>query len=579
MTLARCKASLLGLIADPQNKVIALSGKWGTGKTHMWRKVCEETDDEQAKSSISVSLFGVNSINDLKLKVAQAILPTLKSNSAVTAAVGNLIAGTKKILRSVHSGFSALDELGLLAAPLLLKGRFIVIDDIERKHEKLSIDEILGFIDECVQVHGCRILLVLNSDKLSDKLVWEQFREKVIDQELRLDTTPSEAFDIGLLHTPTAWADQVKPAIELCSITNIRIIRKIIGVANRLLGGGTNASLDVLKRVIPSTVLLSAIHYKALETGPDFDFVLGYNSATTLTRLFIKQQTNQEVTAEEKTHESWSLFLRKLGIEETDEYEVLVVDFLTSGLLDSSAVEQIIHRYISEGEILAVRERTLQFYSHCDWYPDLSDADLIGELEALLPAVTMMDMYAVSALAKRAEQLTGNTDLARFLIHDWLEGFRARIKEGLRTPSMFGTDSPIHPDIAAELKAVQQADTSSITLLEVYEALVNNQGWGARELEFLRATTKQTYDQAIRTAQGPSLQLIMYKGTDILKHRHSYGADFCGAAAHFLAACRSIVHDEPGSRRAEMIIRVFEGAGMAADLLEVETAGDAETEG
>jgi Cdc6-like AAA superfamily ATPase len=199
MTLARCKTSLLELITDQDNRVIALSGKWGTGKTYLWQQVRLETTDTQAKEAISASLFGVSTVNELKLKIAQAVLPKLNENSHVAAAVQTAVSGAKKILKGFHSGFSALDELALLATPMLLKERFIIIDDIERKHEKLSIDEILGFIDDCVLNYKCRILLVLNSDKLADKLIWEQFREKVIDQELRLDTTPSSTLPRPLL--------------------------------------------------------------------------------------------------------------------------------------------------------------------------------------------------------------------------------------------------------------------------------------------------------------------------------------------------------------------------------------------
>lgn len=129
--------------------------------------------------------------------------------------IKNAYSGLKKVLKGVHSGFSALDELALIVTPMMLKGRFIVIDDIERKHEKLSIDEILGFIDDCVQSLECRILLILNSDQLADKKLWETFREKVIDQELRLDISPNEAFDIAAGLTPTADPEAVPAQISL----------------------------------------------------------------------------------------------------------------------------------------------------------------------------------------------------------------------------------------------------------------------------------------------------------------------------------------------------------------------------
>ncbi len=49
-----------------------------------------------------------------------------------------------------------------------------------------------------------RFVLVLNSDQLDKRDVWEKLHEKVIDQELKLQTTPEDAFDIaaGLTSSP-----------------------------------------------------------------------------------------------------------------------------------------------------------------------------------------------------------------------------------------------------------------------------------------------------------------------------------------------------------------------------------------
>jgi hypothetical protein len=48
-----------------------------------------------------------------------------------------------------YKALAALNDLNLLfMAPAVLRDIVIVIDDIERKHEKLGIDEVLGFIDE-----------------------------------------------------------------------------------------------------------------------------------------------------------------------------------------------------------------------------------------------------------------------------------------------------------------------------------------------------------------------------------------------------------------------------------------------
>lgn len=60
MTLKSTKDHLDLLLADQDNKVIALSGKWGTGKSHLWREVKSASKDEAVKSALYVSLFGLS---------------------------------------------------------------------------------------------------------------------------------------------------------------------------------------------------------------------------------------------------------------------------------------------------------------------------------------------------------------------------------------------------------------------------------------------------------------------------------------------------------------------------------------
>lgn len=39
MSMHRTKEQLTKWIGEPHNKVIALSGRWGTGKSHLWEDV------------------------------------------------------------------------------------------------------------------------------------------------------------------------------------------------------------------------------------------------------------------------------------------------------------------------------------------------------------------------------------------------------------------------------------------------------------------------------------------------------------------------------------------------------------
>lgn len=569
MSLARTKQSFLEIVADPANRVIALSGKWGTGKSHLWKEVQAASADEQIQTAVYVSLFGLSSLSELRLKVAQGVLPKLEAGGQLAESIKNGYAGLKKVLKSIHSGFSALDELALIAAPMMLKGRCIVIDDIERKHDKLSIDEILGFIDDCVQSLECRILLILNSDQLGDKKLWELFREKVIDQELRLDTSPSEAFGIAAALTPTEWASHIKPAVEACQLTNIRIIRKIIRVVNRLLANRDHLSDGVLRRVIPSATLLSAIHYKGLADGPNFDFVLEHEHSFASLRDNVTKR-GEAHTPEMKARERWRLLIEKLGIRGTDSFERLVVDYLNSGLLDLTEVGKTIDRYVAEGQALDARQRRFEFFDKVVWHPEISEAELLQDLRRIVPDAALHDMFAITALHDQALKLPDGKPVAQELLDRWLAAFREHQAAGAERefdPDFQFFRQPLHPDIDREVRVLQARHNASTSLPEVCRKVSEEHAWGTREEAFMKGVTPQDYEAAILSARGKDLKILLLQSMDFVKNKGVYEASFGGALDAFVAACRSLSQRQGvDARWKSLITDLFRDAGRESDL-------------
>src|SRR5471030_1487399 len=79
MSLAATKLNFEQLIDDRDNGVIALSGKWGTGKSYMWRQVQKDSTNDAIKKALYVSLFGVKDIMQLKLRIVQSAIPDSKT--------------------------------------------------------------------------------------------------------------------------------------------------------------------------------------------------------------------------------------------------------------------------------------------------------------------------------------------------------------------------------------------------------------------------------------------------------------------------------------------------------------------
>ncbi|KVH72224.1 hypothetical protein WJ41_13920 [Burkholderia ubonensis] len=563
MSLTTTKAQLIHVLADQENKVVALSGKWGTGKSHLWRQVKEESKDEKIMAAMYVSLFGLSNIEQVKLKIVQSAIPSADQNPTRWDSAKKAWAAASKVLESFHKGFSALNEIALLAVPSILKDRVIVIDDIERKHEKLSVDEVLGFVDEFTQQHGARIILILNTDELSDPGLWDTFREKVIDQEIRLDTSPREAFDIAASLVSSPYAEWIRTTVEGCGVTNIRIICKIIRAIKRILGEQEDLSDDVLARVIPSTVLLSAIYYKGIEDGPHFDFVLNVDNSD-WTDWGKKEE---ELDEEGQRRAQWRIKLRQLGIHGSDEYERLVVDYLRSGLFDATEVTNLIARYTSAAEAMRMHRLRNQLYEHINWHHTMTDAELVAEAESLVKLVHHLDPVNLTALCDAVSELDGGKPVAEAMVDHWVEVFRQK-----STHEDDGSDllnvlrRSVHPRVKAELDAAKAAAHAKLTVVDAVRNIIEKSGWGHREIAIMTSATVRDFEMAMKTLEGDGFKYFICRCVDMCVHRTMYDTHFGTALGHFIEACRNICADPAQRRLSRTLQMLFEDAKLQGAL-------------
>lgn len=564
MTLARSKEALVAALQDHDNQVIALSGRWGTGKTYLWETVREKSSDDRVRQALRVSLFGATSISELQLRLVQAILQQNKGGGNLVERLKRRIPEAARLLKSIWPQSSTLEDLAPLVVPGMIAGRFIVIDDVERKHGSLCVDQILGFLDESVRNQGCRFLLILNSDELADQKIWHTIREKVLDQEVGLAPSPAEAVEIALKVAPTRYAQQITAAAEACGVTNIRILCRIVRVVNRILADHDQLADEVLVRVIPSTVLLSAIHYNGLEDGPSFDWVLGFESAylpDLRKRAGIKAGAD---AADNPSLARWRLLMDRLGIRGVDGFEALVVQYLKSGLLHGEELAETIRGYVTDHVALVARDRAQKLLEDYRWRVDLSDAQRLEHAENVAQVAGYLDMFTATQVHDRVAELPGGTLLADDLIERWLSAFNARNPPG-RIPT-FGPDfndhrRPLHPRLDEAVRAVLTREHSTMTVLDICRKVCEQESWGPREVASMRSITAEDYEGQIRAATGPDLKLLLQQSIEFLRRRQDF-ANFGDGIDSFQNACRKILALEPQSRLGRLIAEEFAKVGI-----------------
>ena len=566
MSLQKTKSQLVRQLKNQDNKVIALSGNWGTGKTHLWNEVKKESDDEKVMKAFYVSLFGLSSVDQIKRKLCESAIPGVESHGGVFDSLKKLMGTGVKALAQHYKAFAALNDLNIvLMAPILLRSSVIVIDDIERKHERLGIDEVLGFIDEYSKEFNCRFVLVLNDDQLSSKgdqeKLWNTFREKVIDQEIRLTTSSDEAFAIALDLAPSKYAHALKKAAATCGLNNIRILVKVIRVANQILA---DRDLDdaIQVRVVPSIVLFSAIHYRGLRDGPDFKFALNIGN---MDWSEWARDREKEPTPEQKRQDGWRLLMHELGIQGCDEFEGCLVQFLESGLFDSAAIEAVIERYMQEKEALVAREAARQFITRAMWDHRTSEEQLVAEAAQFEASAGVLDPYTVTELHSFLVEMSGGTERADAIVDRWISNFKATAPNPVNDDNPFS--KPLHPKIQQVIEQTAEAAHNNTTVVEACMHISRQRGWGIMQEIALQKATAADFEVAIRSIEDIDvLRRFMRQMIDMRLNRETYDAHFGSASERFMEACRAIAYDPASPRLSSLLHLLLDKTAVANEL-------------
>ena len=164
MSVELVKEQVQRFLSSDTPEVLAIKGDWGVGKTYSWHKHIKEFKSECALKSYSyVSLFGINSISELK--------QTTFLNAIDTNRIGespNIKGYMKKVADLVKS--SKLSHVGGIGglinsvSELAMDKTIICFDDIERHSCGVNIKDFMGLVsffkeqkEKCVYAQECYI--------------------------------------------------------------------------------------------------------------------------------------------------------------------------------------------------------------------------------------------------------------------------------------------------------------------------------------------------------------------------------------------------------------------------------------
>lgn len=346
MSTALVAAEIRRFLASSEPEVLCIKGKWGVGKTFAWLTYLEEAQHSGQLGLdryAYVSLFGQNSLDDLRYAIVE---------STVTAeqAISGPSVGTFRAL--LNKGFDRVKKAGPVAAPvaaafgfkdaaeafaksafLLVRNQLVCLDDLERAGDGLKQRDVLGLASSLKEQRNCKIVLLLNDEEMDakEREEFERQLEKVVDVSLIFDPTPSEAATIALPGADQA-SENLRARVNQLGIVNIRVIKKIERLANRL--------REILKDLSPpvheqanAAVVLGA--WAVLQPGmaPTLEFLKSYNDIT-----FRMRERRENSDQEPEVEEEWKARIRDYPFIYADDLDKLIFDGVQRGFFDAGAV-------------------------------------------------------------------------------------------------------------------------------------------------------------------------------------------------------------------------------------------------
>lgn len=240
-------------LKEPQYAVM-IDGPWGSGKTFLIRDFLNRRFDDNNKY-LFVSLYGINSVEEIEQELFRQMHPVLGSKSA--RLIGRVSRSMLKgVLKIDLSNDASLDVKGELPELKIFgtkpnSDRVLIFDDVERC--LLEPAKLLGYINGFVEQGRFNVILLSNEREIhkSDKS-YSHTREKLIGKTFKLDIDTDAAVDsfFGLVEDSTAKSvlrehkETITEIQKQSAYGNLRTLRFAILESSRILQSFPRKILD-----------------------------------------------------------------------------------------------------------------------------------------------------------------------------------------------------------------------------------------------------------------------------------------------------------------------------------------------
>jgi len=491
---------------DPE--VLCLSGAWGIGKTWLWNGLLTQA---QAKTKIGlksyayISLFGIQSIDDLKTAIFENTVPTaaLIQEPSLDTFSDNILqalqpAGRKALSGIVDTFFKSASGGVRTLSHFSISSTIICLDDLERKGEKLRVIDILGLASSLRERRKCKIAIILNSEQLigDEKAAFDRYHEKVIDTSITFAPTAGDCASIAI-NTAKGLEIALVERVKALNVTNIRVIRKIQRLLRQVEPLASKYHANVSNQIVSTLALFGWLHFSRTSdpTSGLMDFAMNKRGQVIFDEE--KKFTDEEIR--------WNTFLDRYGFTATDELDLVILEGIRAGFFNTAQLTELSEKLDTAArnmQALANLERAWSLF-HDSLALD-TDTVVQGILSAFKQNLQAANITNLDATVRTFKELERPDEAA-----EALEYFLQNKQGGPKTFDLSSFAFRNHvsdPDVIAGLKARILSIQTLPTPDEVLEGMVATNSWSIVGIEVLSHLTIDEFVALFKRLDGSVLR-------------------------------------------------------------------------
>jgi len=174
---------------------ILINGDWGSGKSFFYEHSIKKLIAKEKYKPIYISLNGISDISSLQTEFFLKIISALTGKENKTMLVmGKLFSNVANVATKFFLKSTVDDIVKDIKVDSFNYSNYVIcFDDLERC--KLPIDEILGFINNYVEHHKLKTIIIGNEKEIAEQEKYHQQKEKVVGRVLSFQLDSNTILD------------------------------------------------------------------------------------------------------------------------------------------------------------------------------------------------------------------------------------------------------------------------------------------------------------------------------------------------------------------------------------------------